>query len=62
MSKTNSVKIIIGVDTHKDVHTAVAINEIGGPSWDAGNPRKPQRLPGSRNLGAGVRCDLCLWH
>ena len=29
MSKTNSVKIIIGVDTHKDVHAAVAINGIG---------------------------------
>jgi transposase len=27
MSETN--KIIIGVDTHKDVHVAVAINEIG---------------------------------
>jgi len=29
MSKTNSVKIIIGVDTHKGIHAAVAINEIG---------------------------------
>ena len=29
MSKTNPVKIIIGVDTHKDIHVAVAINGIG---------------------------------
>ncbi len=28
MSKTNFVKIIIGVDNHKDVHAAVAINGI----------------------------------
>jgi transposase len=33
MSKTNSVKIIIGVDTHKDVHAAVAINGIGARMW-----------------------------
>ena len=29
MSKTNLGEIIIGVDTHKDVHAAVAINGIG---------------------------------
>jgi transposase len=29
MKETNSIKIIVGVDTHKDRHAAVAINEIG---------------------------------
>ena len=29
MSETNSIKIIVGVDTQKDIHAAVAINEIG---------------------------------
>jgi transposase len=29
MSKTNPIEIIIGVDTHKDVHAAVAIDGLG---------------------------------
>ena len=29
MSEINPVKIIIAVDTHKDIHVTVAINGIG---------------------------------
>jgi transposase len=50
MSETNSVKIIIGVDTHKDVHAAVAINGIGAR---LGTPHvSPQ---GYRNLETWAR-------
>ena len=62
MSETNSVKIIIGVDTHKDVHAAVAINGIGARLGTLTIPVSPQGLPEPRNLGASVRCDPCLWH
>ena len=40
MSEINPVKIIIGVDTHKDIHVTVAINGIGARRTFS-NPRKP---------------------
>jgi hypothetical protein len=52
MSKTNSVKIIIGVDTHKDVHTAVAINEIGARLGTLAIPVSPK---GYRDLETWAR-------
>ena len=52
MSETNSVKIIIGVDTHKDVHAAVAINGIGARLGTLTIPVRPQ---GYRNLETWAR-------
>ena len=52
MSKTNSVKIIIGVDTHKDIHAAVAINEIGAR---LGTLTIPVRPKGYRDLEIWAR-------
>ena len=52
MSKTNSVKIIIGVDTHKDVHAAVAINGIGARLGTLTIPVSPK---GYRNLETRAR-------
>jgi transposase len=52
MSKTNSVKIIIGVDTHKDVHAAVAINGIGARLGTLTIPVSPK---GYRNLETWAR-------
>ena len=52
MSKTNSVKIIIGVDTHKDVHAAVAINGIGARLGTLTIPVHPK---GYRNLETWAR-------
>ena len=46
MSETNSVNIIVGVDTHKDVHAAVAINGIGARLGTLTIPVSPQRLRG----------------
>jgi transposase len=42
MSKTNSVKIIIGVDTHKDIQAAVAIKEIGARLGTLTIPVRPK--------------------
>jgi len=52
MSETNSVKIIIGVDTHKDVHAAVAINGIGARLGTLTIPVSPK---GYRNLETWAR-------
>jgi transposase len=52
MSETNSVKIIIGVDTHKDVHAAVAINGIGARLGTLTIPVTPH---GYRNLETCAR-------
>ena len=42
MKETNPVKIIIGVDTHKDVHAAVAINGIGARLGTLATPVSPK--------------------
>jgi transposase len=52
MSKTNSVKIIIGVDTHKDIHAAVATKEIGAR---LGTLTIPVRTKGYRDLEIWAR-------
>jgi transposase len=52
MSETNSAKIIIGVDTHKDVHAAVAINGIGARLGTLTIPVSPK---GYRNLETWAR-------
>jgi len=52
MSKTNPVKIIIGVDTHKDIHVAVAINGIGAHLGTLTIPVSPK---GYQNLETWAR-------
>ncbi len=52
MSKTNPVKIIIGVDTHKDIHVAVAINGIGAHLGTLTIPLSPK---GYQNLETWAR-------
>ena len=52
MSKTNPVKIIIGVDTHKDMHVAVAINGIGAHLGTLTIPVSPK---GYQNLETWAR-------
>ena len=42
MKETNPVKIIIGVDTHKDVHAAVAIDGIGARLGTLAIPVSPK--------------------
>jgi transposase len=51
-SKTNPVKIIIGVDTHKDIHVAVAINGIGAHLGTLTIPVSPK---GYQNLETWAR-------
>ena len=41
MHKTDPAEIIIGIDTHKETHAAVAIQRTWGPPWrhdPAGEP------------------------
>ena len=52
MSETNSIKIIVGVDTHKDIHAAVAINEIGARLGTLTIPVSPK---GYRDLETWAR-------
>ena len=64
MSETNSIKIIVGVDTHKDIHAAVAINEIGArlgaltiPVAPKADPRDSQVILHMLRIGA-TQCSL----
>jgi transposase len=52
MSKTNPAEIIIGVDTHKDVHAAVAINGLGAR---LGTRTIPTNSKGYQELEAWAR-------
>ena len=51
-----STTIVMGVDTHKDNHVAVAIHELGVRLADCSLPATPtgyqQRLAGSQALGS----------
>jgi hypothetical protein len=48
MSETNSVKIVIGVDTHKDVYVAGAINGIGARLGTLTIPEAPKAIRTSK--------------
>ena len=52
MSEINPVKIIIGVDTHKDIHVTVAINGIGARRGTLSIPVSPK---GYQNLETWAR-------
>jgi hypothetical protein len=34
-SLTTVSEVILGIDTHKDVHVAVALNQLGREAWES---------------------------
>src|SRR5215213_4437181 len=61
MPETNPAEVIIGVDTHKHAHAAVALTTLGGTPRDNHDPGKPQRLSGAGDLGTVLWTRAGLW-
>ena len=56
-------QVILGVDTHKDVHVAAVITVLGVLLASADVPDHRRRLPAAAGLGARVRraCTVPGW-
>ena len=48
-------KVIVGVDTHKHVHVAVAIDQLGARLGDLTVSADTRRLRPARAVGSGAR-------
>jgi hypothetical protein len=52
-SPETKVEVILGVDTHLDVHVAVAVDHLGRRLGESSVPQRPQRV--TRGSSAGRR-------
>lgn len=53
--------VVIGVDTHKDVHVVAAINGLGARLATACFPGNPRGLSPNGILGGRAQCLACVW-
>jgi hypothetical protein len=54
--------VTVGVDTHDDIHVAVALDQLGRNLGTTKIPTTPAGLPAARVMGTAVRPDLRLRH
>ena len=51
-------EVVLGVDTHLEVHVAVALDGLGREAWESWPFRRPRRVTKASSVG---RKDLATW-